>query len=147
MDVREGHTAGDAFLCFDKDAFQSYGFKKSANAPVSEEAMTAVNAALTDLIAKAPVLGNAKLVHWYSSGISEEEDLLPILLEGGWDDGVDSEPDDEEGKICPSGRRRSSDFLHREMGLGRSDSRQILHHAPVWGQRADDGTPLAGGKL
>ena len=59
-----GHTAGDAFLCFDKDAFQSYGFKKSANAPVSEEAMTAVNAALTDLIAKAPVLGNAKLVHW-----------------------------------------------------------------------------------
>ncbi len=34
--------------------------------------MTAVNAALTDLIAKAPVLGNAKLVHWYSSGISEE---------------------------------------------------------------------------
>lgn len=79
-----GHTAGDAFLCFDKDAFQSYGFKKSANAPVSEEAMTAVNAALTDLIAKAPVLGNAKLVHWYSSGISEEEDLLPILLEGEW---------------------------------------------------------------
>ena len=57
-----GHTAGDAFLCFDKDAFQSYGFKKSANAPVSEEAMTAVNAALTNLIAKAPVLGNAKLV-------------------------------------------------------------------------------------
>lgn len=93
-----GHTAGDAFLCFDKDAFQSYGFKKSANAPVSEEAMTAVNAALTDLIAKAPVLGNAKLVHWYSSGISEEEDLLPILLEGEWDDGVDSEPDDEEEK-------------------------------------------------
>ena len=39
-----GHPAGDAFLCFDKDAFQSYGFKKSANAPVSEEAMTAVNA-------------------------------------------------------------------------------------------------------
>ena len=91
-----GHPAGDAFLCFDKDAFQSYGFKKSANAPVSEEAMTAVNAALTDLIAKAPVLGNAKLVHWYSSEIAEEEDLMPILLEGEWDDEEDSDSDDGE---------------------------------------------------
>lgn len=91
-----GHTAGDAFLCFDKDAFQSYGFKKSANAPVSEEAMTAVNAALTSLIAKSPVLGNAKLVHWYSSEIAEEEDLMPILLEGAWDDEVDSDSDDGE---------------------------------------------------
>lgn len=58
--------------------------------------MTAVNAALTDLIAKAPVLGNAKLVHWYSSEIAEEEDLMPILLEGEWDDEEDSDSDDGE---------------------------------------------------
>lgn len=82
-----GHTSGDAFLCFDKDAFQSYGLKKSANAPVSEEAMTAVNAALSDLLRSAEVLGGAKLVHWYSGPITEEEDLLPCLFNAGWDNG------------------------------------------------------------
>lgn len=82
-----GHTSGDAFLCFDKDAFQSYGLKKSANAPVSEEAMTAVNAALSDLLRESKVLGGAKLVHWYSGPITEEEDLLPLLFDAGWDNG------------------------------------------------------------
>jgi len=82
-----GHTSGDAFLCFDKDAFQSYGLKKSANAPVSEEAMTAVNAALADLLRKAEILGGAKLVHWYSGPITEDEDLIPVLFNPGWDNG------------------------------------------------------------
>ncbi len=75
-----GHSSGDAFLCFDKDAFQSYGLKKSANAPVSEEAMTAVNAALTELIGKAKILGGAKMVHWYSCSVSE--DPLDNLFDG-----------------------------------------------------------------
>ncbi len=77
-----GHTSGDAFLCFDKDAFQSYGLKKSANAPVSEEAMTAVNAALTDLLRKAPVFGGSKIVHWYSAEVPEELDLIEDLFGG-----------------------------------------------------------------
>lgn len=67
-----GHSSGDAFLCFDKDAFQSYGLKKSANAAVSEEAMTAVNAALTELIGKAHKIGGAKMVHWYSCDVPED---------------------------------------------------------------------------
>lgn len=75
-----GHSSGDAFLCFDKDAFQSYGLKKSANASVSEEAMTAVNAALTELIRKADTLGGAKMVHWYSCDVSE--DPLDDLFDG-----------------------------------------------------------------
>jgi CRISPR-associated protein Csd1 len=44
-----GHASGDALICFDKNAFCSYDLEKAANAPVSEEAVTAVNAALTDL--------------------------------------------------------------------------------------------------
>lgn len=75
-----GHTSGDAFLCFDKDAFQSYGLKKSANASVSEEAMAAVNAALTELIGKADTLGGAKMVHWYSCDVPE--DPLDDLFDG-----------------------------------------------------------------
>lgn len=80
-----GHTSGDAFLCFDKDSFQSYGLKQSANAPVSEEAMTAVNASLTKLIAEAEVLGNAKLVHWYSGPVPSDEEPINLVLDG-WDD-------------------------------------------------------------
>lgn len=91
-----GHTAGDAFLCFDKDAFQSYGLKKSFNAPVSEEAMTAVNAALTALIAAAPTFGGAKLVHWYSGPVDEKADLIPRLLDITVDD--DEEDTEEAGK-------------------------------------------------
>ena len=93
-----GDPKGDAFICYDKDAFRSYGLKQSQNASVSDEAMTAVNAALTDLIAKAPVLGNAKLVHWYSRGVPDEEDLIPMLLEGDWNDNENPEPDNEEEK-------------------------------------------------
>lgn len=80
-----GHTSGDAFLCFDKDAFQSYGLKKSANAAVSEEGMTAVNAALTKLIGDAPTFGGAKLVHWYSREIPDEADLFGAMMDGSWE--------------------------------------------------------------
>lgn len=100
-----GHTAGDAFLCFDKDAFQSYGLKKSANAPVSEEAMTAVNAALTQLIAEAPVLGNAKIVHWYSSEITPEEDLLPLLMDAEMDN-EEPEEDDLKKTLAMAGAKQ-----------------------------------------
>lgn len=52
--------------------------------------MTAVNAALTQLIGVAPVLGGAKLVHWYSASVAPQEDLLPALLgEGLVEEGVE----------------------------------------------------------
>lgn len=75
-----GHSSGDAFLCFDKDAFTSYGLKKSANAPVSEGGMTGVNAALTELLRNAEIFGGAKLVYWYSRDVMPEQDPLRQLL-------------------------------------------------------------------
>lgn len=71
-----GHTAGDAFLCFDKDAFASYGLDHSENAVVSEAAMTSVNAALRSLIESAPILAGAKMLHWYKEPVEEKEDIL-----------------------------------------------------------------------
>ncbi|MCD8146419.1 MAG: type I-C CRISPR-associated protein Cas8c/Csd1 [Clostridiales bacterium] len=92
-----GHTSGDAFLCFDKDAFQSYGLKKSANASVSEEGMTAVNAALTKLIGAAPTFGGAKLVHWYSREIPDEADPFRDMMDGFWgEEAAEPEPAPEE---------------------------------------------------
>ena len=115
LSVVGGHTAGDAFLCYDKAAFQSFGFKKSENAPVSEEAMTAVNAALQELIAKAAVLGGAKLVHWYSSDISEEDDPIVFLQDPGGD-GVEAALQD--GEEAEASALRASNKLHNALEEG-----------------------------
>lgn len=71
-----GHARGDALICFDKSAFCSYDQKKSANAPVSENAFFAVKAALDHLLKKAPVLANMKFVHWYEQDVAAERDPL-----------------------------------------------------------------------
>lgn len=110
-----GHTAGDAFLCYDKSAFQSFGLRKSENAPVSEEAMTAVNAALQDLIAKASVLGGAKLVHWYSSDIAEEEDLIAFLQDP---DDNDPETSAQDGDEAETAALQASHKLHNALREG-----------------------------
>lgn len=83
-----GHTKGDSFICFDKDAYQSYGFEQAANAAVSEEAVTAVNASLARLLKESPPpLAGAKHIHWFSE--QTENDVTEIL-----DFGFDI-PDDE----------------------------------------------------
>src|SRR5699024_3211382 len=77
-----GHARGDALICFDKDAFCSYGLKQAANAPVSEEAFAGVKAALDDLLADAPILAGMEFVHWYDRPLEEEEDPLGQIFTG-----------------------------------------------------------------
>lgn len=73
-----GHTKGDSFICFDKDCYQSYGFKQAANAAVSEEAITAVNSALAELMKKAPPpLAGAKNIHWFSEETQNDITEIP----------------------------------------------------------------------
>lgn len=72
-----GHGRGDALICFDKKAFCSYGLEKAENAPVSEEAFSAVKAALDHLLQGAPILGGMKFVHWYDQTL-QEEDILSV---------------------------------------------------------------------
>ena len=89
-----GHSSGDAVICFDKDAFCSYGFKKAENACVSELGAAAVNAALTELIGRAKIIAGAKWVHWYKEPLeSDEEDLLADLF------GVSLEEDEPESEV------------------------------------------------
>lgn len=91
-----GQGSGDALICFDKNAFCSYGLKQAANAPVSEEAFGAVKAALDALLADAPVLAGMKFVHWYDRDVAPELD--PICSEEvfGYDSAEDEEEDGEE---------------------------------------------------
>jgi len=88
-----GHTSGDALLCFDKDAFTSYGFKQGENACVSETAMTAVNAALAQLLRQAPRLAGAKYVYFYQTPILPEEDPLSLVFDEFIEKVSEAEPD------------------------------------------------------
>lgn len=111
-----GHSRGEALFCFDKSAFQSYGLKKSANAPVSEEAFAVVKDALNDLLAGspamyrrekdrafnpfAPTFSGMKFLHWYDCRVEPEEDLiLPELVGFGQEEDEDEE--DAQMQISP----------------------------------------------
>ena len=75
-----GHSSGDALICFDKAAFCSYNLAKAENAVVSEEAFSAVNAALESLIGEAPTLAGAKWIHWYKQPVEQGSDPFADLL-------------------------------------------------------------------
>lgn len=113
-----GHTSGDAFLCFDKDAFQSYGLKQSANAVVSEVAMTAVNAALGELIQKADTLAGAKMVYWYSRQLTQAEDLFSICVFGG--NLVEGEEEEESEKEKEREALKAAQQLVKSIREGKS---------------------------
>ncbi|MDD6033178.1 MAG: type I-C CRISPR-associated protein Cas8c/Csd1 [Oscillospiraceae bacterium] len=117
-----GHSRGEALFCFDKSAFQSYGLKKSANAPVSEEAFAVVKDALNDLLAGspamyrrekdrdfnpfAPTFSGMKFLHWYDCRVEPEEDLiLPELVGFGQEEDEDEDEENAQMQISPEEER------------------------------------------
>jgi CRISPR-associated protein Csd1 len=121
-----GHSSGDALICFDKPAFQSYDLKKAANAPVSEEAFSAVKAALDHLLADAPVLAGMKFVHWYDRDIPPEDDLFQLLGFGGEveEDEPETEADREQRE---RDARRKADALVQSIKDGAAPIYDLSH--------------------
>lgn len=137
-----GHSRGEALICFDKAAFQSYGLKKSANAPVSEEAFAVVKDALNDLLEgspamyrrdkhrafnpTAPVFAGMKFVHWFDCTLAPKDDPLLTAFGGlDWSDAV--EEDDEPGEAAPvmveteaKNARRQADRLIESLSTGKT---------------------------
>ncbi len=125
-----GRDTGDRFLCFDKDSFKSYGLAQSANASVSAEGMTAVNAALYDLIQRAPVLGGAKMVHWYAGDVPDDVDPFGDLMDGLWgDEEAEEEQETEEDE-------RTNDDETKELERNAHQSAKQLLESISAGQRA-----------
>jgi CRISPR-associated protein Csd1 len=121
-----GHGSGDALICFDKPAFQSYDLKKAANAPVSEEAFSAVKAALDDLLKDAPVLAGMKFVHWYDRDIPPEDDLFQQLGFGG--EPEEDEPETEaEREQHERDARRKADALVQNIKDGAVQVYDLSH--------------------
>lgn len=78
-----GQPTGSVLIGFDKDAFRSYGLDQSANCALSEEAAFAYRAALEELLADHSYrLAGAKIVHWFSRAVRQEDDLIDALLGG-----------------------------------------------------------------
>ena len=109
---------------FDKRAYQSYGLQKEENAPVSEEAVSAVNAALNALIAEAPpAVANIKFIHWFSRYVPTKQDpiwepeLNFFLLD-------DDKEDDGADEDFEAGVEKSSAEYRREAreAKGQADS-------------------------
>ena len=114
LSVVGGLRGGSVLICFDKDAFKSYGLEQGANAPGSEEAFAGVKAALDDLLTNAPVLAGMKFVHWYDKPVAAKEDKCEALFgstipdeeEDNEDDEADTPPEDN-----PLQARRQADDL------------------------------------
>lgn len=135
LQVVGGHSRGEALFCFDKSAFQSYGLKQSANAPVSEEAFAVVKEAVNDLLAGAPAMYNReknrdfnptapiyagmKFLHWYDFSLNPEDDLIYNSFQ------ADDEEESEE-----------SEELHRQAELEKRDKADAVINAVLSG-----GTP------
>ncbi len=117
LQVVGGHSRGEALFCFDKSAFQSYGLKQSANAPVSEEAFAVVKEAMNDLLVAAPIYAGMKFVHWYDFTLNPEDDLLFQSLQNGSDDAGDEdlltpeEVEQERQKFAQMQRDRADEVV------------------------------------
>lgn len=110
---------------FDKSAFRSYELEQSANAPVSENAVSAVTFALNDLIDRAPdPVGGMLFLHWYS------HDVRDIITEEVVN-GEDSESDSGEEKHPvrktkrrdnPKAAKKKADQLVQSVWTGKGTS-------------------------
>jgi CRISPR-associated protein Csd1 len=77
-----GLPTGDALICFDKQAFSSYGFEKSANAAMSENAAKVYREGLNKLIREhSRPLAGTLIVHWFKEPTPPEDDALGWLEE------------------------------------------------------------------
>lgn len=77
-----GQPSGDVIVGMDKDAFQSYGFKKSKNAAMSDQTASTYVESLNLLIDQNGMrLGNTIVVHWFNKklDIPEQDDPLAWL--------------------------------------------------------------------
>ncbi|MBI5619234.1 MAG: type I-C CRISPR-associated protein Cas8c/Csd1 [Gammaproteobacteria bacterium] len=80
MGLPGGQGSGDALIGFDKEAFTSFGLKKSTNAAVSEGAARSYVDALNHLKRHhSKQLGEGLLLHWFRRAVVDDENILAWL--------------------------------------------------------------------
>lgn len=75
-------SVGDVFIGFDKEAFQSFGLKKSTNAATDEATAKKYAETFNQLIIRQSIrLINGMAVYWFSRGLKHDDDDLFAELE------------------------------------------------------------------
>lgn len=77
-----GNPSGAPLICFDKQAFSSYGLKEGANA-----SMSAINAqlyadGLTHLLKSSHLIAGARVAYWYRKDVPHADDPMALFLTG-----------------------------------------------------------------
>lgn len=145
LQVVGGHSRGEALFCFDKSAFQSYGLKQSANAPVSEEAFAVVKEAMNDLLAgapamydrdknrdfnpTAPIYAGMKFLHWYDFALNPEDDLLLQSLQCGVE-GADAD-EELDPQALEEAEEEIGQYLLMQQGRADDVVESVFSGAPV----------------
>jgi CRISPR-associated protein Csd1 len=105
-DVGGNRMGGDVLIGFDKEAFNSFGFERGRNAPVSRDGAVAYRAGLNKLLETSVRAGNSRVAFWFKDRVDDAENPLLALL------GARSQGDDL------AARQRAIDFL-RSIHTGR----------------------------
>ena len=145
LQVVGGHSRGEALFCFDKSAFQSYGLKQSANAPVSEEAFAVVKEAMNDLLdgapamydrdknrdfnPTAPIYAGMKFLHWYDFALNPEDDLLLQSLQCGIE-GTDAD-EELDPQTLEEAEEETEQYLLMQQGRADDVVESVFSGAPV----------------
>ncbi len=132
-----GQASGVALMSFDKSAFESYGWKKNANSPVSPDRASAYVLALNDLLHAGPHRRGAtadKLVttrkdvagtgFLFWSARPTDDDLLALIMEPN-EDSVRSLLDSVRSGHAPDDLEESEVFLLAVAGNG---GRLVVRH-------------------
>lgn len=76
-----GSSMGAPLIGFDKEAFESYGLRQSANAAMGEQAAAAYRSALNHIVAHhSERLLGAKVAHWFRRTVKPEHDPFAFLF-------------------------------------------------------------------
>ena len=80
LSIVGGQPSGSTLVSFDKDAFESYGLKQSANAAMGAQSVSIYVSVLNKLIQEAPrPLAGTFFLHWFKEEIPDEDDFLEVL--------------------------------------------------------------------
>ncbi len=75
-----GNQSGTPLVCFDKQAFGSYGLREAANAPMSATNAQLYADGLTHLLKASHRIAGARVAYWYLNPVPREEDPLAFLM-------------------------------------------------------------------
>lgn len=110
-----GLAIGSPLIGFDKDAFESYGLKQSANGAVSEAAAFAYRAALNHLLDKhSQRLAGMKVAYWFNrpETVAPQDNFIAFLL----NEEARQAPQMQEGSALERARKLLSAIRKPESG-------------------------------